>query len=106
MGETGENTDEWVGAFRKLLEKNNIGWHFWPYKKLPEKSGVMIIPKPQNWDLIVDYTRKDRSSFGTVRDNRPDQKLVRAALDELLENIKFKNNIKNQAYIKALGMQP
>ncbi|MBP1677775.1 MAG: glycoside hydrolase family 5 [Bacteroidetes bacterium] len=106
MGETGENTDEWVGAFRKLLEKNNIGWHFWPYKKLPEKSGVMIIPKPQNWDLIVDYTRKDRSSFGAVRDNRPDQKLVRAALDELLENIKFKNNIKNQAYIKALGMQP
>jgi len=32
-GETGENTDEWVMAFRKLLDSNNIGWHFWPYKK-------------------------------------------------------------------------
>jgi len=34
MGETGENTDGWVCSFRKLLDKNNIGWHFWPYKKL------------------------------------------------------------------------
>jgi Endoglucanase len=30
MGETGENTDVWVDAYRRLLEKNNIGWHFWP----------------------------------------------------------------------------
>ncbi|MEI9958906.1 MAG: cellulase family glycosylhydrolase [Ferruginibacter sp.] len=32
-GETGENTDDWVMAFRKLLEANNIGWHFGHIKK-------------------------------------------------------------------------
>ncbi|HAF21421.1 MAG TPA: glycosyl hydrolase family 5, partial [Blastocatellia bacterium] len=32
MGESGENTDEWIGSFRTLLELNNIGWCFWPYK--------------------------------------------------------------------------
>ena len=34
MGESGENTDEWIGSFRTLLERNNVGWCFWPYKKL------------------------------------------------------------------------
>jgi len=33
MGETGENTDEWIGGFRRLLDENRMGWHFWPYKK-------------------------------------------------------------------------
>jgi len=26
MGESGENTDEWIAQFVKTLEKNNIGW--------------------------------------------------------------------------------
>lgn len=33
MGETGENTDEWVEKFRITLEENNMGWTYWPYKK-------------------------------------------------------------------------
>ncbi len=28
MEETRENTDQWIASFRKLLDKNNIGWHF------------------------------------------------------------------------------
>lgn len=106
MGETGENTDEWVGAYRRLLEKNNIGWHFWPYKKMPEKSGVMQIKQPADWQIIVGYTQKERDGFAAIRDNRPKQALVRKALDELLENVKFKNCVHNRQYIKALGMQP
>jgi aryl-phospho-beta-D-glucosidase BglC (GH1 family) len=34
MSESGENTDDWIGSFRQLLEMKNIGWCFWPYKKL------------------------------------------------------------------------
>jgi len=33
MGESGENTDEWISSYRTLLEQNEIGWCFWPYKK-------------------------------------------------------------------------
>lgn len=106
MGETGENTDQWVSAWRKLLENNNIGWHFWPYKKMPEKSGFVIIQKPKNWDLIIEYTKKDRSGFAQIRENRPNQKIIKETLDELLENMKFKNCIKNNGYIKALGLNP
>lgn len=106
MGETGENTDEWVEAFRKTLEENNISWTFWPYKKLVPKSVMTVIPKPKNWDLIVAYTKKDRSDFAKVREARPNQELVKKAMTELLENMKFKNCNKNSGYIKALGMKP
>ena len=106
MGETGENTDEWVGGFRRLMERNNMGWHFWPYKKLEKTSCMVHIKKPANWDLIVEYTQKPRNNFTDIRSARPDQELVKKAMLELLENIKFAHCIKNQGYIKALGMKP
>ncbi len=106
MGETGENTDEWVEKFRITLEKNNIGWTFWPYKKMVPTAGMMTIAKPKDWDLIVEYTKKDRSSFEKIREARPDQQKVRNAMLELLENMKFSNSIKNEGYTRALGMTP
>lgn len=106
MGETGENTDEWVGGFRRLMERNNMGWHFWPYKKLEKTSCMVHIKKPANWDLIVEYTQKPRNNFNEIRAARPDQELVKKAMLEILENIKFAHCIKNQGYIKALGMKP
>jgi aryl-phospho-beta-D-glucosidase BglC (GH1 family) len=106
MGETGENTDEWVEKFRIALEENNIGWTFWPYKKMPHKAGMIAISKPENWDLIIEYTQKDRSSFEKIRTARPDQEKVKKAMLDLLENIKFKNCKKLDGYTKALGMKP
>jgi len=106
MGETGENTDEWIGGFRRLLERNHMGWHFWPYKKMLKTSCMVSIKEPKNWDLVVEYTKKDRSSFAKIRENRPDQNKVRNALNELLDNCKFVECVKNDGYIKALGMQP
>lgn len=38
MGETGENTDQWVEEFTQLLNKNKIGWTYWPYKKWYPKA--------------------------------------------------------------------
>jgi endoglucanase len=38
-GESGENPDEWIAQFVKAPEKNNIGWAFWPYKKMGETVG-------------------------------------------------------------------
>ncbi len=107
MGETGENSDEWVGAWTRLMERNNIGWHYWPYKKMTTGGACMLtIPAPENWHVIVDYTKADRSSFAKIRAARPDQALVKKALTDLLENMKFANVSKNEGYIKAMGMQP
>ena len=106
MGETGENTDEWIEGFRRLLERNRMGWHFWPYKKMAKSSCMVALKEPENWSVIVEYTKKDRSSFTKIRENRPNQDTVRKALDELIENCKFTRCSKNEGYIKALGMKP
>lgn len=106
MGETGENTDQWVEEFTQLLNKNKIGWTYWPYKKMVPKSGMVRIAKPEGWDEIIEYTKKDRSSFGKIREARPDQDLVRKAMTQLLENMKFKNCEVDAGYVKALGMKP
>jgi len=106
MGETGENSDRWVGSWRRLMERNNIGWHYWPYKKMPARACMMIIPPPENWDIVVEYTKKDRSNFHKIREARPDQTLVRQAMTDLLENMKFANCRKNEGYTMALGMKP
>lgn len=106
MGETGENNNQWVGAWRRLMERNNIGWHYWPYKKMARGACMMLVNPPENWNVIVEYTKKDRSSFAKIRENRPEQALVRQALTDLLENIKFANNKKNEGYTRELGMNP
>ncbi|MDR1887496.1 MAG: glycoside hydrolase family 5 protein [Prevotellaceae bacterium] len=106
MGETGENNDAWVAAWTRLMERNNIGWHYWPYKKMPNRACMMVVPKPDNWDIIVEYTKKDRSSYEKIREARPEQALVRQAMSDLLENVKFVNCRKYPEYTKALGMKP
>ncbi|MDP2301383.1 MAG: glycoside hydrolase family 5 protein [Ignavibacteria bacterium] len=105
MGESGENTNEWITSFRKLLEVNNISWCFWPYKKMDAPSNVVSVSKPNNWDLILKYSEADRSSYSSIRENRPDINIIRPILAEYLENIKFKNCIINSDYLKALGLK-
>lgn len=39
MGESGENTNEWITEFRTMLEKENRRC-FWPYKKLNSERGI------------------------------------------------------------------
>lgn len=102
MGETGENTDEWIRNFRYTLEQNNIGWHFWPYKKMKNPTSFVHIPVPENWDKIVAFTECPRVSFQDVRAARPDQGLVMKAMNDLLENCRFGNCVVNEGYVKAL----
>lgn len=103
MGESGENTDEWIASFRTLLERNNIGWCFWPYKKLDATSCVASINPPADWDAIVDFANGPRNTFEEVRKHRPAKEKAQRALNDYLERIKFANCRVNQGYLKALG---
>ncbi len=104
LGESGENTNEWITSFRKLLERNNIGWCFWPYKKLDSDRGVLSINNPANYDLIINYANTNRTSFEDIRKNRPDIDLVKKSLKDYLENCKFENCEINYDYLHALGL--
>src|ERR1044071_2188227 len=91
MGESGENTDEWVAAFRTLLEKNGISWSFWPYKKVDATSSPVSVNRPAEWDSVVAFADHPRATFEEVRKNRPPKEKAAKALAGLLENIKFQN---------------
>lgn len=105
VGETGENTDEWVMAFRKLVEKNNIGWHFWPYKKMENKKGIVEFAKPPAYDTIIKYADTSKMNFEDIRKARPKNiGLVKKAMDDFLTNCRFENCSPNEGYIVALGL--
>src|SRR5256884_777916 len=105
MGESGENTDEWIESFRKLLEAKNIGWCFWPYKKLDATSCIVSINVPDDWAMIVDFVDGPRKSFEEVRKRRPPKEKVQKALNDYLERINFANCRINSGYLKALGLR-
>ncbi|HYR75809.1 MAG TPA: glycoside hydrolase family 5 protein [Pyrinomonadaceae bacterium] len=105
MGESGENTDEWIDSFRKLLEANSIGWCFWPYKKLDATSCIVSINSPEDWTAIVAFVEGPRTTFEEVRKHRPPKEKVQKALNDYLERIKFSNCRINQGYLKALGLR-
>jgi hypothetical protein len=105
MGESGENTDEWITSFRTLLEGNGIGWCFWPYKKLDSTSCVASIKKPAEWDTIISFADHPRTTFEEVRNNRPTKEKIDKALGGYLEQIKFRNCDINRGYLKALGLR-
>ncbi len=105
MGESGENTDEWIASFRSLLEQNEIGWGFWPYKKVDATSCIASINRPAEWDTIVNFANGPRTTFEEIRKNRPPKEKVQKALSDYLEQIKFANCRINQGYLKALGLK-
>src|SRR5882724_11457477 len=105
MGESGENTDEWISSFRRLLEANNIGWCFWPYKRMEATSCVASVPKPADWDAIIGFAEGPRTTFEEVRKHRPPKEKVQKALNDYLERMKFANCRINDGYLKALGQR-
>jgi endoglucanase len=103
-GETGENTDEWVGAFKKTLEENNVGWHYWPYKKMDNTRGVITFDVPAGFEKIIDYTELPRGDFAAIRKAAPaDREEIKKALDGFLNNCRFENCKVNNGYVSALG---
>lgn len=105
-GETGENKDQWVKDFREVLEKNHIGWHYWPYKKLDNVQGIITFDVPAGYDKVIDYTEKPRGDFKAIREAAPEnrEELIKA-LDAFIENSKFRNCKPNKGYIEALGLK-
>jgi aryl-phospho-beta-D-glucosidase BglC (GH1 family) len=105
LGESGENTMEWINSFRKLLDNNYIGWCFWNFKRLDTDRSIVSIKQPENYDKLIGFADTLRQTFSDLRKTIPDRGLVHKVLSDYLENIKLKNCTANTAYIKALGLK-
>ena len=104
MGESGENSNEWINAFRQMLEDSNIGWCFWPYKKLDSDRGIVSINQPSDYSEIISFAESDRSVYEKIQKNRPSINKTESTLNNYLENIKIRNCQINTGYLKALGL--
>lgn len=103
-GETGENTNEWIDSFRTTLEHANIGWHFWPYKKMDDKRCVVQFKRPAFYDSIIHYAETPKKGFADIRKYRPENmQRIRQALNDYLKQSLFENCSPNSGYISALG---
>ena len=82
MGEGGENTLEWIYAAFRLYEAHDIGWNFWPWKKIGTRTSPTSIVPPTGWGLVV-ASIDDPGAITAVA--------ASGIFDELLEAMKIEN---------------
>jgi endoglucanase len=83
LGESGENSNVWFEEALSLIETNNIGWAFWPMKKIENLAGVTSVTKPEGYDQILEYWKNG----GT----KPDEKFSKKVLMQMADNYKMDN---------------
>lgn len=70
MGEIGHNTCEWMESFVNVMRDNNIGYTFWPYKKLGDSAMTGVTP-PSGWfDELVAFVEAPRATYSDIREAR------------------------------------
>ena len=105
MGEIGHNTDEWQSQFVEVMKKANIGYTFWPYKKI-DNSCMMGILRPEQWDsVVVKFSETPRDTYKEWREARPDQKTFKRLLMEYAENSRYEHCQPQTAYIQSMGLK-
>lgn len=90
LGESGENSNVWFKDVISLVEKNNIGWAFWPMKKIENIAGVTSVTKIPEYDVLLKYW-KDGGEKPSVDFTK--QTLMKIADNYKMENVKVKPDV-------------
>jgi hypothetical protein len=93
VGETGERDNAIYWATTEYFEANNIGWSFWPWKKMDAANGPCSIKRPAQWDAVVACSRGEA---------KPGAEVAQRAFDELLTNIRLENCVFHADVVNAL----
>jgi len=96
-GESGENSNKWFTDAIKLFEEFNIGWAWWPLKKVESISGPLSIIKTDNYQKLLDYWEG--------RAAKPSVEFATSALIELAENTRIENCEYHRDVIDAMIRQ-
>lgn len=97
LGESGENSNTWYKDAITICEQNNIGWAWWPMKKIG-LNNVLEIKKTQGYQDLIDYWEGNA--------DQPTQEVAFASLMELAENTKIENCIYHPDVVDAMIRQP
>ncbi len=97
LGESGENSDKWFTDCINLVEKNNIGWAWWPLKKINSVVCPLMIVAPPEYKQLTDYWNN--------RGPKPSSELAGKVLFELAGNLKAEKCRYNKDVIDAMFRQ-
>lgn len=98
LGETGENSNTWFTDAIKLFDEHEIGWAWWPMKKVEAIAGPLSAVKQQGYQDLLEYW----SNGGTA----PSSAVAKASLMELAEGFKMENLVYQKDVIDAMFRQP
>ncbi len=94
LGESGENNDQWFRDCVALVERNHIGWAWWPHKKVSSGSCTLTIRRPDDFRKVLEYWNRGGE--------RPSREIAAKALFQLAENAKAENCRFNTNVVQAL----
>ncbi len=97
LGETGENSNVWFTELNQLLLKNNIGYAYWPMKKIDNIAGVANVKITADYQKLLDYWKNGGQ--------KPSQEFARKTLMTIAENYKIENVEVKKDVIDALFRQ-
>lgn len=97
LGETGENADQWFTDCIRLVEKNHIGWSWWPLKKIDSFVCPFHVNAPQEYQKLVDYWNNGGE--------KPTKEVAMKVLFEVAENLKAEKCFFVKDYVDAMFRQ-
>lgn len=83
LGESGENSNEWFRDVVRFAEQANIGWAWWPWKKIGTIAGPVTVQKPAGYQAILNYWNNSGP--------RPATNVAINALLELAQATRYEN---------------
>jgi len=97
LGESGENSNVWFRDAIALLEGLDIGWAWWPMKKIESIAGPLSVEKTPGYQGLLDYW----SGGG----NMPTADEAKEVLMDLTEKLKVENCVFQKDVIDAMFRQ-
>lgn len=93
LGESGENNNQWYRDAIHLMESHNIGWCWWPLKKIGTNNPLEV-KMPDGYKKIIRYWEG--------KGPKPSEKEAFDAFMQLAENYKTKNLVVHYDVLNTL----
>jgi endoglucanase len=98
LGESGENSNAWFTEAIKLFEVNNIGWAWWPWKRIETITCPYSINSNTNYEAIINYWKGEGS--------QPSVDEAVQGLSQLTTDLLLENNVYYKDVVDAVLRQP
>lgn len=97
LGETGENSNVWFTELIQLLNKHNIGYAFWPMKKIDNIAGITNVKTTPEYEKLLDYWKNGGE--------KPSKEYAEKALMQIADHYKLNNTEIKRDVIDAMFRQ-